>query len=137
MATTTAGAPAVAPVGGGVLTVSGPSEERVRLTRMRVGEGARQIREESTKGAYGDFLNPWKNGQTKWFCKWCVAGPNEEVNGLKTDPGKVPYDPLPTHEVVLEYMETHLTKRQKMNKGKAPGPCESCEWKGVWLLLFF
>ena len=56
-----------------------------------------------------------KCGASTEFFAWCKAGPGELVYHHKTEPTKLPYTPVATSEIAVEYMEKHLTKRYKLN----------------------
>ena len=70
--------------------------------------------------------NPAKSsGAVGEFYKWCTAGPNEIVCGLKTDSGKEKYDCVPANCIVQECINEHLLKRPGWNKKEQE--CTECD----------
>lgn len=90
------------------MQLSLPSEQRTLQTMRETEEERNNNRKESTQKLYETY--------TKQFARWCHAGPNEWVDGLKTAPHKLPYEVIPTQTLAHEFIKDHLSKRPQWNR---------------------
>ena len=93
-----------------------PTQEQSLHCQRLAAKRQAESRKPKTKLLYGNVTDPSKStGYIGGFYRWCVAGPNEEVDGRKTDSTKKKYSCVPSSAICHEYFSTHFLLRPQWN----------------------
>ena len=94
-----------------------PSKERCHLIGRYLAEMAVDTRAKGTRKLYGNLRMPKNSrGYIGGFARWCMAGPNELVDGVLTDPGKEPYAIIATMDLCKQYIAMNFLRRKLYNQ---------------------